>query len=102
MSGAVFHEGHHELHGITVVVDCSDGRTLIGRFDREQDGKVVLLNASVNPDPAARGEFVSRAYQFGVRPDESRLLLDASLITRLIRLSEASRRASRCAPRPRE
>ncbi len=90
-SGAVFHQGHHELHGITVVVDCDDGSTLIGRFDREQDDQTLLLNVAVHRDPDGRDEFIARAHRFGVRTDADRMLVDRASIVRVVRLGEAIR-----------
>jgi putative YphP/YqiW family bacilliredoxin len=31
----LFHPGHHELHGITVVIETHGSRTYVGRFDSE-------------------------------------------------------------------
>jgi hypothetical protein len=76
MSGHVFHPGHHELHGVTVVVDASDGRTFIGRFDRVEDGRVQLLNvARHDPATGTRDDFIRKSHKFGVRVDATHLAL---------------------------
>lgn len=76
MSGHVFHPGHHELHGVTVVVDASGARTYVGRFDRVEEGRVQLLNVAVHDAGAGtREEFLARSRKFGVRVDLKHLAL---------------------------
>lgn len=90
MSGHVFHPGHHDLHGITVVVDTVGPRTFIGRFDRIEDGRIQLLNVAPH-DPAAgsRDEFVRRSHKFGVPAALGHLALPESDVTAILPLSEA-------------
>ena len=51
MSGMVFHPGHEELHGITVVVEEASGRVYVGRYHERTDRGVLLLDASLH-DPS--------------------------------------------------
>jgi len=87
MSGMVFHPGHHELHGVTVVVETASGVTLVGRFDTEDAEGIHLLNVARH-DPAtsdqAVGEFLARTKKFGVRVEDRQLVLPSGEV-RLIR-----------------
>lgn len=92
MSGHVFHPGHHELHGVTVVVDATGGRTFIGRFDRVENGRVQLLNvATWDPSAGPREEFLRRSHKFGVAVGAPHLALPESDVTAILSLSEAAR-----------
>jgi len=77
MSGHVFHPGHHELHGVTVLVRTVDGALLVGRFDNEVPAGVRLL--AVNRyDPARNGapeEYLARLHQFGIPVDEPMVIV---------------------------
>ncbi len=89
MSGHVFHPGHHQLHGITVVVDASGGRTYVGRFDRAEDGKVLLLNVAVHdPSGAPRDEFLGRSHKFGVKVDLKHLAIPEAEISGIVPLAD--------------
>lgn len=91
MSGHVFHPGHQELHGITVVLDLEAGGICIGRFDREDESGVHLLNVSRHtagvddPSPEA---FIRHTARFGVRADEKAVVLPPASVLRIRRLSE--------------
>ncbi|MFI5234664.1 MAG: hypothetical protein ACHQXA_03045 [Gemmatimonadales bacterium] len=89
MSGHVFHPGHPELHGVTVVVDTVGPKTYIGRFDRVENGGMQLLNvATHDPDAGTREEFVRRSLKFGVRLDLKHLVLPEADVTGLVPLAE--------------
>jgi len=45
-----FHDGKHELHGITVVVDTPGAEVYIGRCDDIDDRGIVLLDVDVHRD----------------------------------------------------
>lgn len=91
MPGHVFHPGHHELHGITVVVTLEDSRTLVGRFDREDGGTVHLLHAGLH-DPAtsadSREDYLRRTLKFGVKPEHARLAIPAAQVAAITPLRE--------------
>lgn len=91
MSGHVFHPGHHELHGITVVIDATGPRTFIGRFDRVEDGRVQLLNvAPYDPASGSRDDFIRRSHKFGVVVALRHLALPESEVTAILTLSDAA------------
>jgi hypothetical protein len=92
MSGHVFHPGHHELHGITVVLETTGSLTYAGRFDREDEAGVHLLNVGVVDAAAgaAKEEFLRRCATFGIRVEHRHLVVpsaDVSRITRLVELA---------------
>lgn len=69
MSGHVFHPGHEELHGVTVVMTGASGRTYLGRYHERTPRGVVLRDVAVF-DPAEAGngveEWLARQKRFGV------------------------------------
>lgn len=90
MSGHIFHPGHPELHGITVVVETRGGRTYVGRYDSEDDRGVHMLDVGTH-DSAARiskEEYLQRSLKFGVRSEHKHVLVPADQVSRIIRLGE--------------
>lgn len=86
----MFHPGHHELHGVTVVVETSGLLTYVGRLDTEDAAGVHLLDVGVH-DAAAGGtreEFIRRSARFGVRTDHKHLVVPRAQIARITRLGE--------------
>lgn len=70
MSGHVFHPGHEELHGITVVLDDRDGRTYVGRYHEATPRGVVLHDVAVREAGAEaldRVAWLKRQLKFGVK-----------------------------------
>jgi hypothetical protein len=90
-SGPVFHPGHHELHGITVVVETSGPRTYVGRFDTQDEHGVHLLDVAVHdgsaPSPS-REEFLRRSATFGVRVELKHVLVPGGEVVRISRLDD--------------
>jgi hypothetical protein len=89
MSGHVFHPGHSELHGVTVVVETSDQSLYVGRFHEETERGVVLHDVAVHrpgEDPLSRSDFVSRTLKFGVRAQHRHLVIPSADVGRLSRL----------------
>jgi hypothetical protein len=81
----VFHPGHHELHGVTVVVETAGPLTYVGRFDTEDAAGVHLLDVGVH-DAAAGGtreDFVLRSARFGVRSDRKHLVVPLAEVARI-------------------
>ncbi len=70
MPGHVFHPGHEELHGITVVLNDPAGRTFVGRYHELGPRGVVLHDVAIH-DPATtdldRAEWLIRQRRFGVQ-----------------------------------
>jgi hypothetical protein len=91
MSGHVFHPGHAELHGITVVVETRGPLTYVGRYDSEDESGVLMLDVGVHDATAAavpKEEYVQKSAKFGIRSDHKRLVVPAAEVTRISRLGE--------------
>ena len=90
MTGHVFHPGHEELHGVTVVVNGASGRTYVGRYHERGSRGVVLHDVGVH-DPASgvpRDEWMTRLRKFGIKVDHRTLVVpedEAGEIERLAR-----------------
>lgn len=81
MSGHVFHPGHDELHGITVVLEAASGRTYVGRWHERGEKGIVMHDVAVH-DPTAQqsqAEFLSSTAKFGVRPDQRILVVSEEI-----------------------
>ncbi len=88
-----FHQGKSELHGITVVVETTDGEVLVGRCDDVVGGQVILLDAAGHRDGdsgQSREEWLRRAARFGVFKQHDRLLVASDRVTAIRRLGELS------------
>ncbi|MFL5492880.1 MAG: hypothetical protein ACJ8DC_00705 [Gemmatimonadales bacterium] len=93
MTGHVFHPGHHELHGITVVIETHGPRTYIGRFDSEDQEGLHLLDAAIHEaaaDAPSKEEYVRRSAKFGVRAEHKHLILPAREVARITRLGDVA------------
>ncbi len=83
MTGHVFHPGHDDLHGVTVVLEGASGRTYVGRW-HEQGEKGVVLHDVATHDPAAeqsREDFLARTLKFGVRPEQKTVVVSEDLVS---------------------
>jgi hypothetical protein len=92
MSGHVFHPGHQELHGITVVLDTHGSKTFVGRFDSQDERGVHLHDVGVydsSMSSISREDFLRRCDKFGIRPEQRDLLVPATDIAALRRLVDA-------------
>ena len=91
MTGHVFHPGHHELHGTTVVLETRGPRTYVGRFDTADAQGVHLLDVGVH-DAAAGGpskeEYIRRSAKFGVRSEHKHVLVPGGEVTRITPLGQ--------------
>jgi hypothetical protein len=90
MSGHVFHPGHAELHGITVVVETHGPRTYVGRYDSEDERGVHLLDVGVHDakGDVPKEEYISRTAKFGVRSEHRHLIVPGDQVARIRRLAE--------------
>jgi hypothetical protein len=90
MTGHVFHPGHAELHGITVVVETHGSRTYVGRYDTEDAQGLHLLDVGVHESGQglSKEEYVRRSAKFGVQSGHKHVLVPADQIARIIRLGE--------------
>ena len=90
MSGHVFHTGHEELHGVTVVVESPSGMTWVGRYHERTD-RGVLLHDVATHDPAtsdqSRAAWIQRQLKFGVRIDQKHLTVPNPDAARIVRLA---------------
>ena len=88
----MFHHGHHELHGVTVVVETIGTATYVGRFDSEDQAGVHLVDVGIH-DAASGGdvtrdEYVQRSAKVGVRTDRKHLVVPRADVSRIIPLGE--------------
>jgi hypothetical protein len=90
MSGHVFHPGHAELHGTTVVLETHGSRTYVGRYDSEDESGVHLLDVGVHNDTAelSREEYIRKSAKFGVRSNHKHLLVPRGDVARITKLGE--------------
>lgn len=91
MSGHVFHPGHDDLHGVTVIVAASDGRILVGRW-HEQAPQGVLLHDVAVYDPATttvtKEEWLCKLRKFGIAVTLKHLVVPADQFQGVRRLME--------------
>jgi hypothetical protein len=89
MSGHVFHPGHEELHGITVVVDGSSGRSWVGRYHERTERGILLHDVAIH-DPAtasvSRDAWLDRLRKFGVKVDARHVVVPESESAKITRL----------------
>lgn len=90
MTGHVFHPGHAELHGITVVVETRGTRTYVGRYDSEDERGVHMLDVGVHDAGTGvpKDEYIKKTAKFGVRSDHRHLIVPADQVARITRLAE--------------
>ena len=90
MTGHVFHPGHAELHGVTVVVETHGARTYVGRYDSEDEAGVHLLDVGMHEEPTgiSRDEYLRKTGKFGIRIDHRHLLIPRREVVRITRLAE--------------
>ncbi len=92
MSGHVFHPGHAELHGITVVVEGASGRRYVGRYHEVVETGVLMHDVAVH-DPAAPGAlpwetYLAKTLKFGIRDAQRALVIPEAEMGPIRRLSE--------------
>lgn len=94
MSGHVFHPGHHELHGVTVVLETRGPRTYVGRFDSQDDRGVHLHDVGVH-DASMEGpsieEYLRRCDKFGIRTEHRDFVVPNAEVSRIERLIDRIR-----------
>ena len=86
-----FHQGKHELHGITVVVDTDGPEIFVGRCDDVDDRGVFLHDVDVHCDGdqgRSKEEYVRRAAQLGVWKKYDHLLIPNERVVSIRRLGE--------------
>ena len=88
-SGFVFHPGHDEWHGQTVVVYTRGARVVAGRWDAVQGGELLMRVAAVHDDPASREAWVRELRQFGIPVQHRTFTLPHAEVERVVRLRDA-------------
>ena len=86
-----FHEGRHDLHGITVVVDTTGPEVFIGRCDDMDDAHVLLVDVDVHrdgDDGRSKEEYVRRAASFGIWKKHDRVRIDRRSVASVRRLGD--------------
>jgi len=89
MSGFVFHPGHDEWHGQTVVVYTKDARVIAGRWDAVNAGELLVRDAAVHDDPASRDAWIAEVKQYGIPVQHRTFVLPYADVERVVRLREA-------------
>ena len=92
MPGHVFHPGHEELHGITVVVETTGSRTYVGRYDRKDELGVHVLDVGIHDpdrDQISRDDFIGKSIKFGIRSEQKHVIIPPTEVARIRRLSES-------------
>ncbi|MGH7628600.1 MAG: hypothetical protein ACREOF_04285 [Gemmatimonadales bacterium] len=86
--GHVFHPGHQQLHGITVIVETTGTLTYVGRFDHEDDAGVHLLDVGMHDASGggSRDEYLERTARFGIRAERKHLVVPRAGIAAIRRL----------------
>ncbi|TFG45104.1 MAG: hypothetical protein E4H41_05960 [Gemmatimonadales bacterium] len=90
MSGHVFHPGHHDLHGITVVLE-TDVELWVGRFDSVTPKGVLLHDAGCYEDGVTEGtreEYLRKTLKFGVRATTKNKLIPEDAVRGMRQLAE--------------
>ncbi len=77
MSGHVFHPGHDELHGVTVVVTGASGRTYLGRWHERAARGVTMKDVAIRePDSDVMLDaWLARQRKFGLDASEKFLIV---------------------------
>ncbi len=88
MSGHVFHPGHSELHGITVVLETADDVLYVGRYHEETERGILLHDVAEHRGGDQREEFLRKTLTFGVRAQHPHLVVPAADVRRVVRLVE--------------
>ncbi len=94
MPGHVFHPGHAELHGVTVVLETTGEALYVGRYHEETPSGVLLHDVAEHrpvPGGASREEFLRKTLKFGVHPTHRHLVVPTAQVGRISRLVEWDR-----------
>jgi hypothetical protein len=92
-TGHVFHPGHDEWHGQTVVVYTNGAKTLIGRWDAVEGGTLRMLDVALHeqgaPGAPPREDWVAQLKQYGIPVQHKALALPRDSVARVVRLRDA-------------
>jgi hypothetical protein len=78
------------LHGLTVVVETPEDLLYLGRYDFEDEGRIVLRDAEVRPirEGEDRERILARSAKFGVFKTHDRIEIPRAEIAGIRRLAE--------------
>ena len=78
------------LHGLTVVIDTPGDMVYIGRYDFEDDTRIVLRDVEVRPirPGESKGAVLARSAKYGVFKNQDRIEIPRAEIVSVRRLSE--------------
>ncbi|NBC10397.1 MAG: hypothetical protein GVY24_01505 [Planctomycetes bacterium] len=88
-----FHNNLGQLHGVTVVVDCADGTTCVGRCHQANDKQVILLDVGTHrahEDGLTRDAYLRQAARWGVFSKHEHLILPRREVISITPLGEWS------------
>jgi hypothetical protein len=88
MSGFVFHPGHDEWHGQTVVVYTRGPRVIVGRWDAVNGGELLMRDAAVHADAASCVSWLAALRRYGVPVAHRTLPLPPAVVARVVRMRE--------------
>jgi len=91
MSGHVFHPGHSELHGVTVVLEAAAGVLYVGRYHEETPAGILLHDVAEHravAGGATAQEFVEKTLKFGVRATHHNIVVPSASVRRVSRLMD--------------
>lgn len=86
-----FHDGKHELHGTTVVVDTTGDEIFIGRCDDIDEREVILLDVDVHragDGGRSKEDYVQRAALVGVWKKYDRVVIANDKVASVRRLGD--------------
>ena len=92
MGGHVFHPGHDEWHGQTVVVFTGGSLTVVGRWDAVQEGTLLMRDAAVHDAEASeesREDWIARLAKYGIPNEHGTYTLPHTEVDRVTRLRDA-------------
>ena len=77
MSGHVFHPGHDELHGVTVVISGTSGRTYVGRWHERAARGVTMKGVAIREpaDATTLDAWLANQRKFGLDATEKFLVV---------------------------
>ena len=77
MSGHVFHPGHDELHGVTVVITGASGKTYVGRWHERGARGVTMKDVAIHlpTDGMPLEQWLAKQRTYGVDVMEKFLIV---------------------------
>ena len=90
---AVFHPNHDELHGFTVCIRAKGGKTYIGRWDHQHEGKILIKGASAHiagDGGMDQDGFIKQAALWGFSPEAESLIVEAGEVESIRKLGEVA------------